>query len=122
MCSTAMTPILSTQPFWCRAVKVGRRDGCNLRREGGIKDECTTATHLPGMSCCKRCEQSHHTLSSSVQDRQRCQAGLPASAYAPYYDMSSSAARIRGPDETAVRWLIRTQVSGLLTGFLPYRL
>ena len=58
----------------------------------------------------------------SVQDRQCCQPGLPGSAYAPDYDMNSLAVRIRGPDETAVRWLIRTQVSGLLTGFLPYRL
>lgn len=122
MCSTAPTPILSTQPFWCCAVKVGRRDGCNLTREGGIKGRCTTATHLPSTSCCKRCEQSHHTLSSSVQGRQGCQPGLPAEANAPDYDMNSPAVRIRGPDETAVRWLIRTQVSGLLTGFLPYRL
>ena len=33
--------------------------------------------------------------------------GLPASVYAPDADMSSSAARIRGPDKTAARWLIR---------------
>lgn len=65
------------------------------------KGRCTTATHLPSSSCCKRCEQSHHTLSSSVQGRQQCQPALPASAYAPDYDMNSSAARIRGPDETA---------------------